>query len=40
METPMFRETEKHIHDKFPNKHEWVQGESDEIIGAIQEYLP
>lgn len=40
VETPKFRETEKHIHDVFPNKHEWAQGDLDEIIGAIQEYLP
>ncbi len=39
LETPQFRETEKHIHDSFPNKHEWVQGDLDEIIGAIEEYL-
>ena len=39
IETPKFRETEKYIHDLFPNKHEWVQGDLDEIIGAIQEYI-
>ncbi|MCY4228054.1 MAG: GIY-YIG nuclease family protein, partial [Gammaproteobacteria bacterium] len=26
LETPDFRELEKHIHKTFPNKHEWVQG--------------
>lgn len=38
--TPWFRETEKHIHDSFPNKHEWVQGDLDEIIKAIEKYRP
>ncbi len=38
-ETPRFRETEKHIHDLFPNKHEWVQADLDEIVGAIQDYI-
>ncbi len=35
LQTPWFRETEKHIHDTFPNKHEWVQGNLDEIIRTI-----
>jgi len=38
LETPLFRETEKHIHDAFPNKHEWVQGDLAEIKQAIQQY--
>ena len=38
IETPWFRETEKFIHDLFPNKHEWVQGDLDEIIEAIQSH--
>ena len=38
-ETPKFRVAEKHIHDSFPNKHEWVQGDLDEIIEAIQTYI-
>ena len=32
--TPWFRETEQHIHDKFPNKHEWVKGD----LNAISPY--
>ncbi len=39
-ETPYFRETEAYIHDKFPNKHEWVQGDLDQIIAEIQNYRP
>ncbi len=38
LETPHFRKLEKHIHKKFPNKHEWVQGELDEIIKEIENY--
>ncbi|MCY4149795.1 MAG: DNA methyltransferase [Gammaproteobacteria bacterium] len=40
LETPDFRELEKHIHKTFPNKHEWVQGDLREIIKAIREYKP
>ena len=40
LETPWFRETEQYIHDKFPNKHEWVQGELAEIIKAIEDHKP
>ena len=40
LETPWFRETEKYIHDLFPNKHEWVQGSLDRIIEAIKDYRP
>ncbi len=40
LETPWFRETEKHIHDTFPNKHEWVQGKLDEITEAIRTHKP
>ena len=40
IETPWFRETEKHIHDVFPNKHEWVQGELGEITAEIERYRP
>jgi len=32
METPQFRETERHIHEVFPNKHEWVQGDLKAIV--------
>ena len=37
IETPWFRETEKYIHNLFPNKHEWVQGKLEDIKDAIQE---
>ena len=40
LETPWFRETEKYIHDLFPNKHEWVQGDLDSIIEAIKTHKP
>ena len=40
METPWFRETEQYIHDTFPNKHEWVQGELNEITEAIRTHKP
>ncbi len=39
IETHLFRETEKYIHETFPNKHEWVQGNLGEITKAIEEYL-
>ena len=38
--TPWFRETEKHIHDSFPNKREWVQGDLKKIVKAIESYRP
>ncbi len=38
LETARFRETEKHIHDVFPNKHEWVQGDLREIIKEIKNH--
>ena len=38
--TPLFRETEQYIHDVFPNKHEWVQGDLAAIIEAIQRHKP
>jgi len=40
METPHFRELEKHIHDIFPNKHEWVQAELQDIMNEIDNYQP
>ena len=40
METPWFRETERYIHDKFDNKHEWVTGNKDDIINEIRSYKP
>ncbi|MYJ88144.1 MAG: GIY-YIG nuclease family protein, partial [Rhodobacteraceae bacterium] len=36
--TPLFRETEKYIHNLFPNKHEWVQGDLATIIQSIRDY--
>ncbi|MCY4313927.1 MAG: GIY-YIG nuclease family protein, partial [Gammaproteobacteria bacterium] len=40
METPHFRELEKHIHDIFPNKHEWVQADLKDIKTEMQNYQP
>ena len=40
LETPWFRETERHIHEVFPNKHEWVQGDLEAIIEAIKDHKP
>ncbi len=40
MFTPHFREIEKHIHNKFDNKHEWVSGSLQEIINEIDTYKP
>ena len=37
-ETHLFRETEKHIHDTFENKHEWVTGDMEEIQREIVEF--
>ncbi|MYD43792.1 MAG: hypothetical protein F4W90_07865, partial [Gammaproteobacteria bacterium] len=37
-ETHLFRETEKHIHEEFDNKHEWVSGELSEIKREICEF--
>ncbi len=36
--TPLFRSIEKYIHAKFDNKHEWVRGELEDIISAIENY--
>ena len=38
IETPWFRETERFIHDKFENKHEWVKGNLSDIIDEIKIY--
>lgn len=38
IETPYFREMEKHIHDIFENEYEWVKAPSKEIIEAIENY--
>ncbi|MCY4227625.1 MAG: DNA methyltransferase [Gammaproteobacteria bacterium] len=40
METPYFRELEKHIHEVFPNKHEWVQADLKGIKAEMQNYQP
>lgn len=37
-ETHLFRKTEKHIHDTFDNKHEWVSGDMKEIKREIVEF--
>ncbi len=37
-ETPWFRETEKHIHEKFENTYEWVHAELKDIIDEIENY--
>ena len=39
-QTPAFRETEAHIHDKFNNRHEWVTGGLEAIVEAIKTYKP
>ena len=36
--TPKFREIEKHIHQKFKNRHEWVEAKLKDIISAIEQY--
>ncbi len=36
--TPLFREIEKYIHNKFENKHEWISGKLENIIKAIENY--
>ncbi len=37
-ETPWFRETESHIHEKFENTYEWVHAELQDIIDEIENY--
>ncbi len=37
-ETPWFRETESHIHERFENKHEWVHAKLKDIIDEIKNY--
>ena len=37
MLTPDYREIEKFIHEKFPNKHEWVQAPLEDIIEEIRQ---
>ena len=36
--THLFREIEKHIHNKFENKHEWVREKLENIINEIENY--
>ena len=36
--TEKYRETEKHVHQKFNNKHEWVTGDLKDIIDEIENY--
>ncbi|MCY4299861.1 MAG: GIY-YIG nuclease family protein [Flavobacteriaceae bacterium] len=38
LETPQFRETEKHIHEQFDNLLEWYQGDLLDIIQAIKDF--
>jgi len=38
--TAHFREIEKHIHEKFENKREWVQAKLSDIREAIENYKP
>ena len=37
--TPHYRRVEKYIHNLFPNKHEWVQGDLEDIANAIGEKI-
>ena len=36
--THLFREIEKHIHNKFENKHEWVREKLENIKKEIENY--
>ena len=38
LKTPLFRETEDHIHKHFPNKREWVQADLKDIQREIKAY--
>ena len=38
LQTPHFRAIEKHIHDTFKSKHEWVQGDIQAIRDEIQKH--
>ena len=40
LNTPHFRKLEKHIHEVFPNKHEWVHGDLKMIVKTIKQYKP
>ena len=39
IETEKYRELEKHIHEKFENRHEWVHASLDDIIGEMKLYI-
>ncbi len=38
LQTPDFKEIERHIHHSFDNEYEWVKGDLDAIITAIENY--
>ena len=38
LHTHLFRKIEKHIHDKFDNKHEWIRANKEDIIKEINSY--
>lgn len=38
--TSYYRELEQHMHDTFTNKHEWVQGDLQDIIHEMDTYKP
>ena len=39
IETEKYRELEKHIHEKFENRHEWVHANLDDIIEEMNLYI-
>ena len=39
IETEKYRELEKHIHEKFENRHEWVHASLDDIIGEMKLHI-
>jgi hypothetical protein len=38
LHTSKYREIEKHIHEKFENRHEWVRANLKDIIEEIKDY--
>ena len=38
--SPYFVEIEKYIHDKYPNKHEWIKGNLEDITKDIENFDP
>ena len=38
LKTPLYRETEDHVHKHFPNRHEWVRADLEEIKLEIEAY--